>query len=258
MKRGVLGLCLTLGLAGSAIAQKQVKSTSSAAVDQNTSVGSQITSGTRISGQLQNSLDVQRAKVGDQVLLKTTKAVKQNGQTVIAKGSTLVGHVTSVQKKIKGNANSSLGLAFDKLQQGSGSLPINATITSVLSAQTAASIASDDVMQSGTSSQSSSRSARSSAGNGGLLGGVSNTVGSVVKTTAQTVGGIADTTGQAVGSASGAVGNTVSGLTITQSASASAQGGSTLNMSGGNLHLDKGTTFNLMVTSSSSASVEKP
>ena len=46
-----------------------------------------IQSGTQISGQLQSTLDTKNAKVGDQVVLKATNAVKQNGQTVVEKGS---------------------------------------------------------------------------------------------------------------------------------------------------------------------------
>ncbi|MFN0278763.1 MAG: hypothetical protein ACKVRN_09180 [Pyrinomonadaceae bacterium] len=254
MKQIVLGLTVALVFAGFATAQKPVKADSAAADGQNTSMGSQITAGTQVSGQLQNSLDVKKAKVGDQVLLKTTKAVKQNGQTVIAKGSTLAGRVTSVQQKANGSANSSIGVAFDTLRQSGREMPTNAMITSVLSAQTAASATSNDDIMSSTSS--STRSSSGASG-GGLLGGATSTVGSVVSTTTDTVGGIANTTGNVVGSTTGSVASTVRGLSITQSTSASAQGGSTLNMNGGNLRLDKGTTFNLAVTSSTSASVDK-
>ena len=257
MRRIILGLSITLVLAGVVFAQKPVKADTAAADEQRASSGSQIAAGTQVSGQLQSSLDVQRAKIGDQVLLKTTKAVKQNGQTVVAKGSTLVGRVTSVQKKVKGNANSSIGVAFDTLLKGSSRLPINAVITSVLSAQTAASTSINDDMMSSTSASSSTRSSTHSSSGGGLLGGVTNTVGNVVNTTTETVGGVADTTSRTVGTTTGAVGSTVKGLTVTQSTSASAQGGSTLNMSGGNLHLDNGTTFNLALTSSSSVSADK-
>lgn len=257
MRRIILGLSITLVLAGVVFAQKPVKADTAAADEQRASSGSQIAAGTQVSGQLQSSLDVQRANIGDQVLLKTTKAVKQNGQTVVAKGSTLVGRVTSVQKKVKGNANSSIGVAFDTLLKGSSRLPINAVITSVLSAQTAASTSINDDMMSSTSASSSTRSSTHSSSGGGLLGGVTNTVGNVVNTTTETVGGVADTTSRTVGTTTGAVGSTVKGLTVTQSTSASAQGGSTLNMSGGNLHLDKGTTFNLALTSSSSVSADK-
>lgn len=250
----LLGILLVLsGLAlGQKTAQRAVKTDSSATVDQAVNAGSGVTAGTQVSGQLQNSLDVKSAKVGDQVRLKTTKSVKQNGQTVIAKGATLVGHVTSVQRQVKGNAHSSLGVVFNDLQQGGRRIPINAMITSVSSAQTASSVASDDLQNDTFGSSTTQASTRSSRGGGGLLGGVTNTVGSVANTTTQTVGGVVDTTGRTVGSTTRTLGSSVKGLTVSGSTSASAQGGSTLNMSGGDLHLDKGTMFNLSVSSSAS------
>src|SRR5437764_965359 len=72
--------------------------------------------GTRIDGELQKTLDVRNARPGDQVLLKTTRDIKQNGRTVIAKGSTLVGRVTDVAQRSKQNGQSRLGMLFDRVQ----------------------------------------------------------------------------------------------------------------------------------------------
>lgn len=256
MKRIGLLLGISLVLAGVTMAQKPVKADSADNTSKAASTGVGIAAGTQVSGQLQNSLDVKKARIGDQVLLKTTKSVKQNGQTVIAKGSTLVGQVTSVQKQVKGSANSSLGVVFNSLRQGNHRVPISAVITSISSAQTAASVGNND-LQTDTFGSSSTQASTRSSGGGGLLGGVTNTVGSVANTTTQTVGGVVDTTGRTVGSTTRTVGSTLKGVTVSQSTNASARGGSTLNMNGGNLHLDKGTTFNLSVTSSSSASIDK-
>ena len=106
----------------------------------------------------------------------------------------------------------------------------------------------------------SSTSTRSSGGNAGLLGGVGNTVGGVVNTTTNTAGNVAGSTTNAVGSSVGATTNTagnltgsLGGLQITQSTNASAEGGSTLSLAGGNLRLDSGATFQLSVSSSTSA-----
>src|SRR5438132_12382498 len=52
----------------------------------------------QLAAQLENSLDTRHAKVGDRVILKTTQAVKQNGQVVIQKGAQLIGRVTEVQQ----------------------------------------------------------------------------------------------------------------------------------------------------------------
>ena len=225
-----------------------------------------IQSGTQISGQLQSTLDTKNAKVGDQVVLKATNAVKQNGQTVVEKGSRLIGHVTEVQQRAKNGAGSRVGVVFDRLQQGGNSVPISAVITSVFQAQSAAgaSVSDDDMMAMGSTSTQTMTSTRSSGGGGGLLGGVGNTVGGVVNSTTQTVGGVANTAGQTVngvtntagqtvGSTTRSVGGTLRGLQISQSTDASASGGSVLSLSNGDLRLEKGTTVNLAVSGSVSA-----
>lgn len=259
MKRMVLGLSLTLALAGIIIGQRKADTSGSVAASQDMSSNLGIASGTQVSGQLQNTLDVQKARVGDQVLLKTTKAVKENGQTVIGKGSMLVGHVTEVSKKAKGDAASRIGVLFDRLQQGGSQMPINAFITSITQANVAASVFNDD-MQTSTSGSSTTRSSAGSSGNGALLGGVGNTVGGVTNTVGSTAGSIVNSTTRTVGTVTNTAGETlgstagvVRGPSISQSTSASAQGGSTLSMTGGNLRLDKGTTFNLAVSGSASA-----
>ena len=251
MKQIIFGLSLALVLSGVSTAQKTVNTKASATADQTATVGHAIASGTHVSGQLQNSLDVKKAKVGDQVLLKTTKSVKQDGQVVVSKGSTLVGHVTQVQRAAKGSAGSSIGVVFDSLVQGGNRMPITAMITSVVQANTAASFSDDDIgVMSSSSAQTSTHTSTSGGNNGGLLGGAGNTVGNVVNTTTNTVGGVTNTVGQTAASTTGAVAGSVRGLTITQSTNASAQGGSTLSTSSGNLRLNQGVTFNLDVSSS--------
>ena len=218
-----------------------------------------IQSGTQISGQLQSTLDTKNAKVGDQVVLKATNAVKQNGQTVVEKGSRLIGHVTEVQQRAKNGAGSRVGVVFDRLQQGGNSVPISAVITSVFQAQSAAgaSVSDDDMMAMGSTSTQTTTSTRSSGGGGGLLGGVVNsttqTVSGVTNTAGQTVNGVTNTAGQTVGSTTRSVGGTLRGLQISQSTDASASGGSVLSLSNGDLRLEKGTTVNLAVSGSASA-----
>ena len=218
-----------------------------------------IQSGTQISGQLQSTLDTKNAKVGDQVVLKATNAVKQNGQTVVEKGSRLIGHVTEVQQRAKNGAGSRVGVVFDRLQQGGNSVPISAVITSVFQAQSAAgaSVSDDDMMAMGSTSTQTMTSTRSSGGGGGLLGGVVNsttqTVSGVANTAGQTVNGATNTAGQTVGSTTRSVGGTLRGLQISQSTDASASGGSVLSLSNGDLRLEKGTTVNLAVSGSASA-----
>jgi hypothetical protein len=210
----------------------------------------QIASGTQLAAQLEQTLDVRRARVGDEVVLKTTDAIKSNGQTIVKRGSRLVGHVTEVQQRAGGSAASSIGLVFDRLESGSLATPITATITSITQARAQTQTRDDNAEAMSDARTSSSARGSSSSSNGGLLGGVTNTVGGVVDTTTNAAGQAVGATTGAVGGAASGVGNTVSGLRITQSTNADVSGGSTLSLTGGNLKLEKNTTFHLVLNQS--------
>jgi len=164
-------------------------------------------SGTRLVAQLQNTLDVRQAKVGDQVILKTTDAIKSNGRTVAGKGARLIGHVTDVSRKGKAGGESSLSLVFDRLENGSLDIPISATITSVTRMAGHTTVGDDSLgSEAGMRSSGTARSSSRQSSNGGVLGGVTGTVGGVLNSTTQTAGDV-------VGSTTGAVGGTVNGVT---------------------------------------------
>jgi hypothetical protein len=257
---------LTIAISASFGFAQQTKTSGQASAGTDTSVSKQgrrvnLDSNTQLAGQLENSLDARNAKVGDRVALKTVQAVKQNGEVVVPKGARLLGQVTEVQKRTKSNGESRIGVLFDRLQKGSLDMPITATIVSITQARSQVNAAGSS-MDSDMSSSSSARSTVGppSSGGGGLLGGVGNTVGGAVNTTTSTVGNVAGTTTSAVGTTVGTTANTagnltgsLKGLQISQSSSASAQGGSTLSLNSGNLRLESGTTFNLLVSSSSNA-----
>lgn len=224
--------------------------------------GIMLDSGTRIDGQLQSAVDVKKSKVGDQVLLKTTRDIKQNGKTVVAKGSNLVGRVTEVEQKTKSNGTSRLGMVFDRIEGKDLAAPISASIVSITNVTAAANSSLGDMGDAnimGSSGTSSRSSARSSGGgsSGGLLGGVGNTVGGVtntaggvLNTTTQTVGGVTNSVGQTVGSTTGSLGQTVNGIQISNSVSGSAQSGTTLSAADRNIKLEKGATIGLQLNSS--------
>ncbi len=90
-----------------------------------------IQSGTRLAAELQNTVDVRKAKVGDEVVLRTVQAIKAEGRTVVNKGARLMGRVTNVEQKTKANDASRLGLVFDRLETGALEFPISVTITSI-------------------------------------------------------------------------------------------------------------------------------
>src|SRR5256714_133152 len=172
---------MSLVVTMSAIAVAQTTSTSGSTQASNrTSAQKQgrqidLQSDTQLAAQLENALDARHAKVGDRVILKTTQAVKQNGQVVIPKGAQLIGRITDVQQQTKSNGESHLALAFDRLRSGSTEVPVTASILSITQAHARAqsnnsSIDSDLMGQSSASTRSSS-AGRTSNGSG-LLGGV--------------------------------------------------------------------------------------
>ena len=213
-----------------------------------------IASGTRLAAQLQNTLDVRKARVGDRVVLKTTEAIKSGGQTVVKKGARLTGRVTDVQQSARGSAESHVTLLFDRIESGSLAAPISATVTSITQSSARASADDDGSLDAGVSgsSRTSARTQKSSSG-GGLLGSTVGAVGGVVGTTTGVAGDVVSGAGETVGS----VGRTLGRVRVTQSASASAEGGSTLSLAGGNLLLEKGTTFHLTLSESASVNNDR-
>lgn len=262
MNRFILTVALViLSVSSAAFAQGGRTSTTTSATNSTSATAKgkaiNLESGTNLAAQLQSALDVRKAKVGDQVVLKTTEAIKSQGRIVVNKGARLIGHVTSVTQKSKSNGESSLSLLFDRLESGSLNVPITATITSIARAVTHAD-ANDTGLMSDTGAQSTNTartSPRQSSGNGGgLLGGVTGTVGGVVNSTTQTAGSVVGGTTDAVGNTVGNVTQTAGGIRISESSDTSVDGGSTLSFTGNNLHLEKGTTFNLRLSQAASAS----
>ena len=271
MKRTILALSLSLACSAAVFAQTAATSASGAAANQTSAATKRadksinLESGTRVTGELQNTLDVRKARAGDQVILKTTQAIKSSGRTVVGKGSRLVGHITEVAQKTNSSGQSRVGILFDHLEQGSLELPITATISSITGARASARGNSDDLFgdsasAGGSASSTSSARASSGGGNGALLGGVGNvvnsttsTVGNVVGGTTSAVGSTVDSTTSALGNTTTGVGRSLSGIQISESSNTSVQGGSVLSLQGDNLRLEKGTNFNLVLTQSASA-----
>jgi hypothetical protein len=80
---------------------------------------------------LAKSLDAKKLKVGDEVTTNTTLGMQIHG-TFIPSGSKVVGHVTSVETRAQGGPQSSLGIAFDKIELAGGkALPIHGLIQAV-------------------------------------------------------------------------------------------------------------------------------
>ena len=258
MSKYVLTIALVILCCGAVLAQETTTSSSTSARSatsvEKTGKAINLQSGTRVMAELQNTLDARKARVGDRVVLKTTEAIKANGRTVVNKGARLIGHVTEVSQKTRANGESRIGMVFDQLESGSLETPINATITSITQAATRARV-NDEGFGSETRTRSTSTarsSSRKSSNDGGLLGGVTGAVGGVLNTTTQTAGDVVGGTTGAVGETVGGVTKSVRGIRISQSTDASVEGGSTLSLTGDNLRLEKGTSFNLRLNQATS------
>jgi hypothetical protein len=219
-----------------------------------------ISSGTIVNAELMNSIDVRKSKVGDEVLLKTTKAIKENGDTVVAKGTTLVGRITEIQQRTKDNAQSRVGMLIDRIQGKDLNAPISVSILSMTAARATAAT-NDAFADAGLMSSSSGSVQSGGSGGGGLLGGVGNTVGGVVNTATQTtgnvVGGVTQTATNTVGGVTqtagntvGGVGRTVNGIQISQAMGGSASGSTNFSAQHKDVRIEKGATFNVQFNSS--------
>ena len=74
----------------------------------------ELSSGTTVNAVLQTPVDSKKAKSGDRVDARTTEAVTSDGKTVLPKRTKLVGHVTRASARAKGDAESTLAIAFDR------------------------------------------------------------------------------------------------------------------------------------------------
>src|SRR3712207_4805809 len=98
MRNLMLMLVLAAISAGTTLAQEArtaggIDASSSASLSRDDR-GLNIASGTRLAAELESTLDARKARVGDPVVLRTTEAIKENGRTVVKKGSRLIGRVT--------------------------------------------------------------------------------------------------------------------------------------------------------------------
>ncbi|HXE75008.1 MAG TPA: hypothetical protein VNN18_05125 [Candidatus Xenobia bacterium] len=236
-----------------------------------------IRSGTRINAELVTALDTRTAKVGDEVVAKATKDVKQSGRTVIHKGDRLLGRVTEVQSAASAEVGSRLAVAFDRLVHGETTTQLNAVIRSIISTprQERAErerMMRDEPMVAPQPTPARSAPSGSPSAGGGLVGGATSTVGSVVggatSTVGSTVGGAANTT---VGAAGGTVDATthstlgtatgadlstpINAIRIQSNAQGESQSGlaSALSTRRGDLRLESGTRLQLQVAAESQA-----
>jgi hypothetical protein len=226
-----------------------------------------LSSGTTLQAELSKGLDCKKAKPGDEVSAKLTQDVKSDGKVVLHKGSHLVGHVTEAQARSKDNAESKLGIVFDKaMLKGGQEVAFSGAVQALAPpAQNSLSAAADESANMAGSGMARGGNMGGSRG-GGPLGG---TVGSVNNTVGGAANGVGNTAGSVAGSATGAVGGTVNntagtavngainstshgvvglqGLTLNTVSAGSAQA-SVISSATHNVKLDAGTQMVLQVT----------
>lgn len=163
-----------------------------------------------VNAELVGKLDSKSAKVGDQVVMKTTESMKTTDGTVIPKGTRLVGHVTSVAAHAKGSADSAMAIQFDRAElKGGTNMAIHSEIRSVAPPASAAmsSAMQSDGSLSGPMGGGMGGGAR--AMGGGAMGGGGGRVGGGGLVGGGAVGGVA---GSTVGGVAGATGRAGAGL----------------------------------------------
>jgi len=232
----------------------QVNSATSANAAENASISknssqaaaaSQLQSGTAVHATLNKPVDARKAKPGDQIVARTTEDIKSNGQVVIPRGSKLVGHVTDVQARGEGQAESQLGLAFDHAVLKNGTqLPVSLGLQAVGSASQSLQAEDDSMMSAGSIGGATSAGARTG---GGLVGGVGATTGGVLNTAGSTTGATlhsATSAGAGLGAGAGSSLNSgshgVVGLPGMDLAS-STSGSGMITSRSSNVHLNSGT-----------------
>jgi len=256
-------------------------STSAAATTQNGQANAGLSNGTAFNAELASPVDSKKCKPGDAVNAKTTDAVKSEGKTVIPKGSKLVGHVTQASARTKGEAESSLGIVFDKAILKNGEeIPLNVAIQALASAQNSALAAGSEMDSMGGLSGSAAGSGM--AGGRGGLGGVTSTAGGAAGTVTNAAANVGGAAGGAVNSTTNAAGNVagaskgavgglnsagqltsnsqgvfgLNGLNLNAAASNATQG-TVITSAGKNVHLDSGTRM-LLVTQAQAGAAREP
>ena len=128
--------------AGSAIVST---TKASSAADVNNSFT--LTGGTPVLVELSKTVKAKKAKAGDQVKAEVVQDVILHGKIVIRRGSKLVGHVTEARGRSKEDAESRLGITFDKaVLKGGGEMPLNAGICAMAAAARTSMVDKPDEM----------------------------------------------------------------------------------------------------------------
>src|SRR5581483_9800018 len=105
-----------------------------------------LAAGTTFNAALVTSLDSRKTQAGSEVVARTTENVRSEGKTILPKGTKLLGHVTRSSARAKGDADSTLAIAFDHAVLKNGQeISLNLSIQALASAQSSASPSVADI-----------------------------------------------------------------------------------------------------------------
>jgi hypothetical protein len=208
--------------------------------------------GSTVQAELTKPVDARKNKTGDEVVAKTTQDVKSNGQTVLPKGSKIVGRITEVQARDKAQQESHMAIAFEHAILKNGTqVPMVLTLQAIGSSQANAAAAMDDSEMAGSTlageDVSGMATASGSGATRGVLGGVASTSGRVVNTTGSAAGGTLHAAHSPSSGVAGGLNSTshgvvgLRGLNLSSATTGTANAGSMISSSTSNVHLDSGT-----------------
>jgi hypothetical protein len=228
--------------------------------------------GTTLQAELTKTIDAKKAKSGDEVNARLTQDVKANGKIVLHKGTKLLGHVTEAQAKSNENAESSLGLVFDKaILKGGQEMAFRGVIQALAPPPQGTLSATGDEAGNlgsgmGSGNGNSMGGGRSGGGAPGPIGGAGGNASPALGSVNNATGPVANSTGavngsvnQTIGSAANGTFNSASrgvigmqGVALNTAAAGNAQG-SVISSASRNVKLDSGTQMILQVIGSVAA-----
>lgn len=218
------------------------------------------------SAELTHSLNSKNAKVGDEVIARTTSKAQLAGGEKLPKGTKLIGKVTEVRPKSSAEHDGHLAFAFDRAVLRDGrEIPIHAALDSISApANVAAMAGGSDEFAAGAAPVPVSGGGRAGGGllgggavavpsvpRTGLISGATSTAASAPAHVVNTTGAAAHQTGAALHQTAGVVSQTA-GTTFGAvsylpgvTASSSASNSTILEANGSNVDLSSGTELML-------------
>lgn len=219
---------------------------------------------TSVSAELTKKIDTRNAKVGDEVLAKTTSSAKLADGTKLPRGTKLIGKVTEVQARSKADKTAHLAFELDHAVLRDGrEVPVHAVLTSVTGLSAMAG--SEDEMSAPPAAVGGGTQGGARAGSG-VLGGVGGAAGGVVGGAANAAGNVGGAAQSSAGSvmndtqaAGGAVSNVGAGGTldhapvaglpgVSLSSSAESSSAGSFDAKNRNIDLESGTRMTMNVS----------